>query len=259
MGVLPTNLVLNQRRVGISSSCPRCGVADETILHCLVNYRVVSDCWHQVGISASWPELDNFQEWLADILSHGTEVKIIRTAMLCWALWGSRNDLVWSQKESSREEIIRFSQQVLDEWMAAISNKKGGLGVDPMVLNAPVRWVKPERETVTINTDTTLFDAEAKVGVGCVARDDQGKLLEAQVLLKSGHFRPEVAEAMGVKEALSWAKGKGWSNIRMETDCLLVAQASCSPLEMCSPFGVLIKECKSISKEFSDCEIYFVK
>ncbi|KAL1831294.1 hypothetical protein ACET3Z_000945 [Daucus carota] len=41
------------------------------------------------------------------------------------------------------------------------------------------------------------------------------------VRCKQGTIDPELAEAIGIREALSWVKNMDWQNVVLETDCLV--------------------------------------
>uniref|UniRef100_A0A803P7F6 RNase H type-1 domain-containing protein n=1 Tax=Cannabis sativa TaxID=3483 RepID=A0A803P7F6_CANSA len=83
--------------------------------------------------------------------------------------------------------------------------------------------------------------------------------LVASPVYMNGVVRPELAEAIGVREALSWIKANGWQQVTLESDCLLVIQAIRSPLIMIFSFGSVIQECKALLLELGNVLIYFVK
>lgn len=56
----------------------------------------------------------------------------------------------------------------------------------------------------------------------------------------------EFAEAMAIKEALSWIKEKNWSHVQLESDSLVIVQAIRSKIHMLSPLGLLIQECRNL-------------
>ena len=55
---------------------------------------------------------------------------------------------------------------------------------------------------------------------------------------------PELAEILGIKEALSWIKEKGWQDVTIESDCLLAILSIRSDTIMQSYYGRLVEECK---------------
>uniref|UniRef100_A0A803NHJ6 RNase H type-1 domain-containing protein n=1 Tax=Cannabis sativa TaxID=3483 RepID=A0A803NHJ6_CANSA len=67
-------------------------------------------------------------------------------------------------------------------------------------------WISPQANSIKVNIDAALFDSDHKYGLGLVARDERGLLIERRTMLSNGSIEPELAEAMGVREALSWIK-----------------------------------------------------
>ena len=65
-------------------------------------------------------------------------------------------------------------------------------------------WVKPQPNTFKVSVDATIFEDRSEVGFRMVARDSDGRLIETKVLTKSECISPVLAEAIAVKEALSW-------------------------------------------------------
>lgn len=85
-----------------------------------------------------------------------------------------------------------------------------------------------------------------------VARDHTGELLVATASCKHGQINPELAEAIGIKEALSWVKNKIEQPVTIETDCLTVVQAiRCSSVNL-SYLGRIVDECKSLVNELKN-------
>lgn len=58
-----------------------------------------------------------------------------------------------------------------------------------------------------------------------IARDHMDELIKEAVRCTRGNVAPEVAEAMGINEALNWVKQNGWHDVEVEADCLIVVQA----------------------------------
>lgn len=85
-----------------------------------------------------------------------------------------------------------------------------------------------------------------------VARDHTGDLLVATVSCKHGQITPELAEAIGIKEALRWVKNKIRQPVVVETDCLTVVQTiRCSSVNL-SYLGRVVDECKSLVNELKN-------
>lgn len=65
-------------------------------------------------------------------------------------------------------------------------------------------WEKPQMNTVKIIVDAATCDDYNAYGIGLIARDCTGALLEAKMKLFQDSSSPEIAETMEIKEALSW-------------------------------------------------------
>lgn len=96
-----------------------------------------------------------------------------------------------------------------------------------------------------------------------LARDDEGQVVQGRSEVFEGEIRPEVAEAVAVKEALSWIKSCGWikfcgwREVVLESDCLAVVQAIRSKVNLRSPFGSIIMECRRMLVELN-IELFFI-
>lgn len=60
------------------------------------------------------------------------------------------------------------------------------------------------------------------IGTRCVARDDRGQFLCARVPTNKGRGYPREAEALSLKEALTWIKEWRTQKLIFETDCKLL-------------------------------------
>uniref|UniRef100_A0A803NIV3 RNase H type-1 domain-containing protein n=1 Tax=Cannabis sativa TaxID=3483 RepID=A0A803NIV3_CANSA len=136
--------------------------------------------------------------------------------------------------------------ETLDQWSYAQSHRFDPLLVPAATKNKEEHWIKPEINKIKVNVDGAIFHSNGSHGIGAVARDSDGQLIEAFTALKCGVVQPAAVEAFGIKEALSWIKSKGWSNVIVETDSIVSVQALSSSLFMLSIFGLLISDCKSL-------------
>lgn len=95
--------------------------------------------------------------------------------------------------------------------------------------------------------------------MGMVARDCSGELIQAQSKVYKGLKSAEWTEAIAVKEALSWSDRSAWSQVEIESDCLVVVQAIRSRVCMRSPFGEDIESCRSLLCRRNNVKLHFIK
>lgn len=92
--------------------------------------------------------------------------------------------------------------------------------------------------------DAALFEDKDQYGVGMVARNHIGQLIEARIWFREGSVAPELAKIMGIREAVIWIKQRRWWNATLGTDCLVAINAIRSRIIMFSPFGLVDDECQ---------------
>lgn len=86
-------------------------------------------------------------------------------------------------------------------------------------------WSLPSSNSVKVNSDAAIFRETSCYSYACIVRDDKGSLIEARSKCSRGRTSADLAEAIGIREALSWVKNEGISNIVVESDCLQIVQA----------------------------------
>ncbi|XP_062100071.1 uncharacterized protein LOC133805941 [Humulus lupulus] len=223
---LPTKDLLRNKGVSVNPLCPFCNLASESPCHLFVSCLFSQDCWNHLRIGFIPEATGSFASWLSAVFELYSGEKRHKAAMLCWALWKCRNDLVWNKKGIEAAEVVALSRTVLNQWSCA--------------------------------QDKT-FD----LSLGFVTQEDgsNGQLIEAIARNARGSVSPEVAEAIGIKEALSWIKSNRWCNVEVEFDSLLAVQAIRGTSVLYSYFGRVITECRTLLTELQSqfVSIKFVK
>ncbi|KAM6542489.1 hypothetical protein CsatB_006936 [Cannabis sativa] len=257
VGCLPTKVQLSTKKINVDLYCPFCNSAVETISHVLLECRFASSCWC-VSIVPAGAVSDGFNKWLSDLVLHHSAAVVKEAACVSWKLWAVRNDLLWNNKSCSAIDVVRSARIVLDQYCTAQSQKTGALLIND-INNVDERWKKPNANMVKINVDGAIFQEQNKFGYGCVARDSNGSLLETISETRLGVVKPEIAETIGIKEALSWIERKQWPSVVIETDALMVVQAIHSSILMPSQFGLLVDDCRVLLSSLNNVSLKFVK
>lgn len=120
-------------------------------------------------------------------------------------------------------------------------------------------WVKPQSYIVKVTVDAATFKDREEFGLGLVARDSNGGLIQAKAVLHHGTVVPELAEVMAVKEALSWVEQMRWEKVILETGSLVTVQAIRSRVYMRSPFGLIVEECRRKIEQLNNFYLYFIR
>lgn len=129
-------------------------------------------------------------------------------SMVCSSIWRARNDIVWNNTSQRAENMVSPAIAYFKQWTEV---QKLGKAISPIpvpLTGAVEQWNKPEVGSVKVNCDASIFKNSCLFGVGWIVRDDNGELIYAARSCFAG--KPEVhhAEAIGIREALSWVKGE---------------------------------------------------
>ena len=66
------------------------------------------------------------------------------------------------------------------------------------------KWKKLDRGRVKCNVDTTMVEEGRSTSISIVVRNDEGNFVKRKMICLQDSMLVQKAEAMGLKEALSW-------------------------------------------------------
>lgn len=138
-----------------------CNSESETTYHALVSCEFVKEVWGRLGIQVEE--------------GHGFGRE--KVALLCWAVWGARNCLVWKQKNSYLEQVHMTASVTLDQWRKAQDKSK--------VLTLE-KWRKTTADSIKINTSAAMFAETGRYGFAFVVRDSNRNLVGARACCRAG-------------------------------------------------------------------------
>lgn len=256
--VLPTAVNLISKRVNIPPTCAVCLASDETILHSLVECNVAKACWISSSVGFVG-HCYSFLEWLDHIFTRCSKEECHVAMMICWRVWINRNDKVWNNKTGSVNQVLNSAGQLLYQWQAA---KKQQFYADTDVhklVHGAICWERPKFGWVKRNVDAAIFSSQGNIGFGCVLRNSEGVFLTARCAGMAGNFGAREAEALGIREALSWLKGLQFPCVIVETDCLQVFQALVEEFSGPNGFGLIVDECRALAKSLGEVQFSFVR
>ncbi|XP_060972657.1 uncharacterized protein LOC133038503 [Cannabis sativa] len=261
--VLPSCDQLAIKHVVVSTTCPMCNNSVETTFHVLVGCSFARSRWFRSSVDiGSWGETDfkswwrdlsgkkkyyippssltisapvsSFMDWCTSTFSQVIADKKYLIAVVYWAIWSARNKVVWKGKTAQADNIVVFAKNYLSQWNNAQKTVLGS-------------------SCSETNDDVALFDGGRSFRTGVVARDEKGWLIEGRITYTSSTVEPVLAEAISVKEVLTWIKCNQWQHVTVESNCLGVVQ-----IPMISLFGQVIQSCKTLLAELCNVKVIFI-
>ncbi|XP_019171198.1 PREDICTED: uncharacterized protein LOC109166764 [Ipomoea nil] len=194
-GVVPTMVTLHSRSVTLDVNYPLCHHVPETLQHLL------------------WMVMD------------GNITTLLQVLARCWCIWRRRNEVEWNAKPWNSLSVKMEAVHLSSEWQVlTIPNNAVQTNHSPETLQPSV-----PQGVLRIFVGTTIFNDSDHGYFGVVILDCNGGFIGA----KNGSLRclkdAHIAEAMAVKEALSWAKDRRFTRIMVCSDCQMVCRAINQP------------------------------
>ncbi|KAL8124124.1 hypothetical protein AgCh_011939 [Apium graveolens] len=256
---LPTKVSLLQKNMDVNPVCQVCHRGEETVEHILGSCDLAVQCWQQIIPQVLFSGNMSFYQWWQRILEVCDNEKRAQIAAVCWSLWKARNELTWNKNFTRLNVVIAQAKQFLLQWSIAQKSKPQSHFPYYVEGDGQEVWVAPQIEYMKISADAAVFNEYNSTGLGLIARDDNGELIQARTQYKAGMISSTMAEALAIKEALSWIKAMGWSKVLVESDCLIAIQAIRSKAPLLSPFGQVIQDCRKMLEDLNTVSLFFVK
>ena len=181
------------------------------------------------------------------------------SAMIVWNIWQARNAFVWNNKSHSAAHVVFSARKMLDLYQFAHSSKGGSVFQTQEKMRNNEQWTPPVENGIKVNVDGAIFSELGRFGFGYIARNHTGQVLRTSNRSCIGSVQPEIAEVMGIKEALSWIAHSDWVNVQVETDSWVCVQAISSQLSLPSPFGYLVSDCQRLLEKLPFVSLCCIK
>ncbi|KAJ1421789.1 Ribonuclease H superfamily [Sesbania bispinosa] len=141
--------------------------------------------------------------------------------------------------ETSIGDWILFNRAIS---VASVSDRNRPLPSPHRLSQArDVKWFPPPPGVYKINVDAALAVGDAS-GIGIIARDDKGDVLAAASRRIDHDYLPDptLAEALGIRLAVSFAVDMCFENIILESDCKVITDLFNSNKNVSSYHGMIV-------------------
>ena len=111
-----------------------------------------------------------------------------------------------------------------------------------------MKWSLPQENTVKINVDAAVDSVKGVVGLGLVLRlrNHEGCVLECRGHVFHSRCSALIAEALGLKEALSWIESMDHRDVIVELNSKTIVDSFYSYASDLSEFRVIIQDCQFV-------------
>ncbi|XP_031091036.1 uncharacterized protein LOC115996031 [Ipomoea triloba] len=181
---------------------------------------------------------------------------IEKVVVVCWAIWENRNDMVWNKQGKDPGSLVHHALLFVHAWQVAQDGFSAHNSA-PMQHMHTVDWVPPQIHYLKINVDASMDFGNHCMSLGWVIRNEERVVQGVGMQKVQGLYTVREAEAMGVREVLSWIKRQGWRRVIVEADVQVVTKAVERGVNT-TPFGALVYDIRTILKQLNSITLTFV-
>ncbi|KAL0344922.1 UNVERIFIED_CONTAM: hypothetical protein Sradi_4323500 [Sesamum radiatum] len=206
--------------------CPFCGTEDESPIHSLLQCSFPWQVWALSGLH--WSDIDalvpSVEEWFKSLTLKLSPPLFNLFAMICWTIWWSRNLKCAGKEFLTPLQVVDFARSYL---LAFSSQGQDCASVESGNI---AHWIPPPAGFVKINFDGGIRDGGRVLGLGVVARDADGRVLDWISRRVDRGGSTFLAESLAAREALYLAIRRQWHQVFLEGDCSSLFQKLSSSL-----------------------------
>lgn len=111
---LPTRDALLMKNVPCSQVCHMCRSAEETAYHLFVDCPEMATMWAGLGLPTMQTAEGNCVDWFFALLENLHVDLLCQVVMVCWGIWTSRNNNLWSGTPFVRTAVTSSALSFLD-------------------------------------------------------------------------------------------------------------------------------------------------
>lgn len=168
--ILPTSKKIASIIPSSTGSNPRCGGAEETVVHALKESTHAREAFKCGGFDNRFFHMDHMYcvDWLEGIMRMLDRKAFECLVVLLWNIWNNKNNLILQGKNEDPRTVWEKARAFCSDYR--IHNFFG-----TVMLPKPARqdkWSRPSPGVMKINTDAA-WDCN-NAGIGIIARDQDG-------------------------------------------------------------------------------------
>ncbi|XP_019163573.1 PREDICTED: uncharacterized protein LOC109159918 [Ipomoea nil] len=249
----PSTSVLDAK-IGTRPSYVWKSLDDESLMHIFANCTYATQVWNAYGRDWGCTTGGDLLNWLRSRFDTLTQTELIHFITVCWGIWEARNKKIWNMLNTPPRSVVTHSIAFLREWKNA---RKTTTVQYSRLQQVQELWAAPPNGKLKLNIDASIHHNSSHIGMGWIIRDHHGFFVAAISDVRPGPLSPREAEALAVREALSWLKRHHWDGLVVETDAeiLLTHLHKLSR----SPFGLLIEDITALLSSFNDITFRHVR
>lgn len=135
-------------------------------------------------------------------------------SMISWSIWLNRNDFIFDGRLLAHLEVISRASYLYSQFVNCIPWV--ALRSSPHVQHSG--WITHPSGFLKVNADASVIQGFPRVGIGVVARDEFGVVIQSLFSSVDGIFSVHVAELLAAREGMILVSNLFWKHVILESD-----------------------------------------
>jgi len=258
---LLTRVRLIAKGIDCPNICAVCMEKDEDEKHLFFECDKSIVCWQRFNL---WNSI--YHCWSPNVSCHELIFAILQQldipqqqifAVTLWSIWKQRNNRVWNDVVETTQQVSERAEAFLNSWKS-VQRIKTNNHVNTVHHDA-TRWTKPALGRFKCNVDATFSNSLNRVGLGACIRDADGNFVAGRTSFLSPLHDVEMGEALGLLQAMQWAKELNMVSMDFETDSKIVADSIYKGVGA-SNFMAIIQDCRHLlATDLVNSDVSFIR
>ena len=255
MRAIPTGSRLQEKGIVGDFRCSVCGGLKESIQHVFFDCKLSKEVWNT--FHRDMPDqcegfMDDRQGW-RKIFSFLKDKDLLEAGMIvCWLIWKNRNGCLHEMFCRNSKSILRLAEKMRVDYFGAVIESSKAAQANREI------WFPPPRGIIKINVDASFNSNLRTSTVGAVARKLAETITFSTVSTIDNIETPLQAELCAILQGLQVARELNYTNIQLESDCLVAVKEINKKESSSSEWGSIIMDILELSSEFKFCGISHV-
>ena len=121
------------------------------------------------------------------------------------------------------------------------------------------KWKAPEHGEYKVNVDASWFQGADSFSIGIVLRNHSGCFVEGRTVALPQAMDVLEAEALGIREALSWVKNMEARTVTVESDSFVAVNAINGQNKFLLEVGHIIDHCRLMLQSLPNVSVKYIR
>jgi ribonuclease HI len=237
-----------------------CNQERETVDHVFMHCDWARRVWFTspLTINLAMSAFQTFQEWFNYMLNHSSKECMQNIITITYSMWLARNKKAFQNYDTPVTMVVDRALNTLQDYQKHLSpNLLTSTSIRSPIASNNTRWNPPPRSSLKINVDAHLLD-DGHCGLGLVLRRDDGLAVGAATRLVKGSGNVDLAETLGLNEAIQIIHDQHLRNVIIEMDAQRVVRAVNNKIFPRAQWGQLARHCARAIHNFDNVKLQWV-